>query len=51
MKLVCHRTDQPADNRADCRSSERDPTGVPAVMDVVNEATFHTISDKNFSLP
>ena len=51
MKLVCRRTDQSADNRADCRRAKHNPSGAPAVMDVVNEATFHTISDKNFSLP
>ena len=43
--LVCRRANQPTDNRTDCRSSERDPSGVPAVMDVMNEATFHAISD------
>ena len=29
--------DQSADNRADRGSSERNPSGVPAVMDVVND--------------
>ena len=32
------RADQSADNRADCRCAERDPSGVPAVMmGVVND--------------
>ena len=35
---ICRRADQSADNRADCRRAERDPSGVPAaVMDVVND--------------
>ena len=38
LPLVCRRADQSADNRADCRSSERNPSDVPAaVMDVVND--------------
>ena len=38
LKLVCRRADQSADNRADCRSSERNPSGIAAaVMDVVND--------------
>ena len=32
LKLVCRRANQSADNRADCGSSERDPSGIPAVM-------------------
>ena len=31
------RTDQSADNRTDCGSSERDPSGIAAVMDMVND--------------
>ena len=34
---MCRGADQPADNRADCRRAERDPTGITAVMDVVND--------------
>ena len=34
---MCRRADQSADNRADCRRAERDPSGVPAVMDAVND--------------
>ena len=38
QSLVCRRTDQSADNRADCRSSERNPSDVPAAaMGVVND--------------
>ena len=33
----CSRADQSADNRADCGSSERDPSGVAFMMDVVND--------------
>ena len=32
LKLVCRRTDQSADNRADCGRAKRNPSGVPAVM-------------------
>ena len=32
-----HCADQSADNRADCGSSERDPSGVAFMMDVVND--------------
>ena len=34
---MCRGADQSSDNRADCGSSERDPSGVTAVMDVVND--------------
>ena len=35
---MCCRADQSADNRADCRRAERDPSGITAVMmDVVND--------------
>ena len=35
---MCRRTDQPADNRADCCRAKRNPSGVSAtVMDVVND--------------
>ena len=35
---MCRGADQPADNRADCCRSERNPTGIPTVvMDVVND--------------
>ena len=32
LKLVCRRTDQPADNSSDGRRAKRDPSGIPAVM-------------------
>ena len=35
---MCRSSNQPADNRSDCRRAKRDPSGVPAaVMDVVND--------------
>ena len=34
---MCRRANQSADNGPDCGSSKRDPTGVPAVMDMVND--------------
>ena len=34
---MCRRADQPADNGPDCRRAEHNPTGVPAVMDVVDD--------------
>ena len=34
---MCRRADQSADNGPDRSSSERNPSGVPAVMDVVND--------------
>ena len=35
---MCRRADQSADNRADCGSSERNPSGVPTMMmDVAND--------------
>ena len=34
---MCRGADQSTDNRADRDSSERDPSGVTAVMDVVND--------------
>ena len=34
---MCRGADQSSDNRADCGSSERDPSGIAIVMDVVND--------------
>ena len=34
--MRCH-ADQSADNRADCRRAKRDPSGVTAAMNVVND--------------
>ena len=36
--LARNRADQAADNRADCRHAERDPSGaMPTVVDVMND--------------
>ena len=37
QSLMCRRANQSADNRANRSSAERDPSGVPAMMDVVND--------------
>jgi hypothetical protein len=34
---MCRRADQPADNSSDCRRAKRDPSGIAAMMDVVND--------------
>ena len=34
---MCRGANQSADNCADCRRAKRDPSGVTAVMDVVND--------------
>ena len=34
---MCRGSDQPADNGPDCRRAERDPSGITAVMDMVDD--------------
>ena len=34
---MCRGANQSADNRADCRRAERDPSGIAIVMDVMND--------------